>query len=331
VTVVAFDGACFGDGPLTGVGRAFVHGLRAYVEVAPHECVLLVPDGAHVAELAHVKTVTTPRGRWRRQRALPAVLRGLRAELLHSSVASVPLRAPCPTVATAHDLPWLHPEAEEPTGWWRRFATTRALRRAACVVAPSRMTYEDVRAVRGATGMVERVPHGVPTPPTPPADEAQRRGPLLVLGDDRPRKNRDLVRTAYERFRSGRADAPPLRFVGPPDDYVSEAEKGRLLRTCRAVVHASRFEGFGLPVLEALAHGAPVVCSDLRPLRELAGDVPRFVDPRDPASIAAGLAAITDDRAERARQVSRGPAQAAAMIPSAVADAWLRLHQGLLG
>ena len=53
-------------------------------------------------------------------------------------------------------------------------------------------------------------------------------GPFLVLGDDRPRKNRAVVRAAYARFHRDRAHAPPLRFVGPPDDYVDEAEKARI-------------------------------------------------------------------------------------------------------
>jgi hypothetical protein len=330
VSVVVFDGACFGDGPVTGVGRAFVNGLRAYAEVTPHECVLLVPDGARVDELSHIRQEAAPRGWWRRQRRLPETLRRLGAQLLHSSVASIPVRAPCPAIATAHDLPWLHPEAQEATGLWRRFATVRALRGAACVIAPSTMTRDDVRVLLAGRGAVERIPHGVPSPSNARIEEGARIGPLLVLGDDRPRKNRDLVRAAYDRFVRGRAEAPPLRFVGPPDSYVSEAEKDRLLRTCRAVVHASRFEGFGLPVLEALAYGAPVVCADLPPLRELAGDVPWFVDPADAASIAAGLTAITDDRRERSRQATEGPLRAARMTPEAVADAWLRLHLRLL-
>ncbi len=330
MSVVAFDGACFGDGPITGVGRAFVSGLRAYSEIAPHACVLLVPEGAQLEELADLQQVPAPRGWLRRQRTLPRILRRLRARLLHSSVASVPLTSPCPTIATAHDLPWLHPACGERTGWWRRFATTRALRSAALVIAPSTMTRDDARGLLTGASAVALVPHGVPPPAGPTPDEADRRGALLILGDDRPRKNRALVREGYARFVRGREDAPPLRFVGPPDDYVDEAEKARLLRSCRAVVHASRFEGFGLPVLEALAHGAPVVCSDLPSLRELAGDTPRYVDPADPASIAAGLAAVHDDPEERARQVAAGPARAAAMTPAAVAAAWLRLHEELL-
>ena len=327
MSVIAFDGVCLGDGPVTGVGRAFLDGLRAYAATSERECVLLVPTGARAPEVPQVRAVDAPRGRWRRQRLLPPLLRRLGASLLHSSVASVPLAAPCPTVATAHDLPWLHPEARERTSWWRRAATTRALRSAACVLAPSSMTQRDVqRLVTAPARKVELVPHGVEPPTQPPLPEAARSGPLLVLGDDRPRKNRANVREAYRRFARGRDGAPALRFVGPPDDYVDERETRQLLRTCRAVVHASCFEGFGLPVLEALAHGAPLVCSDLPPHRELAADVARFVDPTDPESIARGLRAVHEDAALRAHMADAGPRRAAQLTPAHTAAAWRSVH-----
>lgn len=331
MSVVAFDGACFVDGPVTGVGRAFLDGLRAYAETADAECVLLVPEGCEVEPLPGVRQVEAPRGRWRRQQRLPRLLEDLRAGVLHSSVASVPLCAPCPTIATAHDLPWLHPESGERASWWRRLATARALRSAARVLAPSTMTADDVRSLPGVRAAhVVLVPHGAPAPRTPCPDPARRDGPLLVLGDDRPRKNRARVREAYRRFAGARDDAPPLRFVGPPDDYVREAEKRELLARCRAVVHASCFEGFGLPVLEALAHGAPLVCSDLPPHRELAADVACFVDPNEPESIAQGLRAVHEDAALRAHMAEAGPRRAAQLTPAHTAAAWRSVHKEVL-
>ncbi|MEC9046874.1 MAG: glycosyltransferase family 1 protein [Planctomycetota bacterium] len=327
MSVIAFDGVCLGDGPATGVGRAFLDGLRAFAASGDEECVLLTPECAELEDLPGVRRVTAPRGRLRRQRQLPGLLRALGADLLHSSVAAVPLRAPCPTIATVHDLPWFHPELGERPSWWRRFATARALRSAARVLAPSTMTMRDARRLLGRDGdRVALVPHGALEATTTP--EEQRDGPLLVLGDDRPRKNRARVAAAHARLDP--SDRPPLRFVGPPDDYVDEAEKRALLQRCRAVVHASRFEGFGLPVLEALAHGAPLVCSDIEPLREIAGDVPRYVDPDDTASIEAGLEAVLRDRDLRRRQVSAGPARAANFSLRRLADNWRRVHAEVL-
>ncbi len=323
---IVFDGICFGDGPPTGVGRAFLSGLAAYAANTPHTCVLLVPAGATVDGLPTVRQVTAPRGALLRQLALPRLLRSLRADVLHSSVAAVPLFARCPTIATAHDLPWLHAELGEPTTTFRRFAAVRSLRTASAVLAPSRLTATDVVA---ATGRPHRdiwlVPHG--TPSVPCADVAARTGPFLVLGDARPRKNLARVREAHALASHSDASLPALQCIGPGHDYVDEAQKGALLARCRAVVHCSLFEGFGLPVLEGLAHGAPVVCSDLRPHREIAGEHAQFVDPRSPAAIAEQLLAVHQDVALRATLAEGGWHRAQHFPPQRVADAWHRVHQ----
>lgn len=326
--LIAFDGACLADGPVTGVGRAFVDGLAAYAARGEHECVLLLPAGANDPALANVRTAAAPRGGLRRQLALPRLLRALGASVLHSSVAAVPLRARCPTIATVHDLPWLHPEVGEPGTRWRRAVTRWSLRAAAAVLAPSAITRDDAARVLGGAAKVHVVPHGTSLGPAP--DEAAvraRAGAFLVLGDDRPRKNRDRVRAAHARARTHAADIPPLRFVGPPNDYVSEDEKRRLLAHCRALVHASLFEGFGLPVLEGLAHGAPVLCSDLPPHREIARDHALFADPRDETALADAFVRVHRDDALRWRLARGGHARAAELSPAAVAEHWARVHR----
>jgi glycosyltransferase involved in cell wall biosynthesis len=333
---IAFDGACFGDGPTTGVGRAFATGLAAYAARGDADCVLLLPANASDPAIAGVRTVKAPRGALRRQLQLPHLLRTLRADLLHSSVAAVPLRAPCPTVATVHDLPWLHdelraPDVGERTSRWRIFATVRALRSAAAVLAPSQFTARDARiAMQRRDARLVVVPHGTTLGPAP-TDAAidARSEPFLVLGDDRPRKNRARLVAAWQRALLVRPSLPPLRFVGPPDGYVDEVEKVRLLASCRALVHVSRFEGFGLPVLEGLAHGAPVLCSDLPPHREIAGEHAEFVPPTDVDAIAAGLVRLDRDRDRRRALAHGGHARARAFAPEAVADAWHRLHTEL--
>ncbi len=332
---VAFDGACLGDGPITGVGRAFLNGIEAYARLGGWQCVLLVPESAPLPNLEplpsrdQVQFVRAPRGAIARQLRLPRLLRQLAASVLHSSVAAVPLRAPCPTIATAHDLPWLHPELGEVSTPWRQFATRRALAAASAVLAPSQFTAEDVRRLLGARcPPLQVVPHGTRLGPAPdPTAIRARSGPLLVLGDDRPRKNRDRVRQAYALAAATCPGLPPLRFVGPPDDYVDEAEKVRLLRTCRAVVQCSRFEGFGMPVLEALAHGAPVLCADIPPFREIAGTAALFVDPLDVAAIAAGIARIHRDEALREALAMQGHRGAASATPELVAQRWRAVHE----
>lgn len=325
---LAFDGACFGDGPITGVGRAFATALAAYAAGYRDDCVLLLPQGADDPSIAGVRIAPAPRGALRRQLQLPKLLRNLGAALLHSSVAAVPLQAPCPTIATAHDLPWWHPELGERQSRWRRFATRRALRAADLVLVPSAATARDVRRELQSPGArILVVPHATALGPVP--DEASleaRTGAFLVLGDERPRKNRARLVAAWERAAVVRPQLPPLQFVGPPNAYVDEAEKATLLRTCRALVHVALFEGFGLPVLEGLANGAPVLCSDLPPHREIAGEHALFVDPLGADAIAAGLVRIDRDQALRRELALGGHARAAAFAPTTVAAAWRRCH-----
>ncbi|MCA8949578.1 MAG: glycosyltransferase [Planctomycetes bacterium] len=299
---VAFDAICLADGPITGVARAFLTGLCDYGARWPDDVIVLAPPGGDRGALPAVRIVDAPRGALRRQLQLPRLLRELAVDVVHSSVAAVPLRAPCPTIATVHDLPWLHPESGERSTWWRRFATRRALRAATAVIAPSRFTLDAAVRILGERhrDKLHLVPHATPEPTAPAGAPAARTGPFLVLGDDRPRKNRQRVRAAHALAAARNPGLPPLRFVGPPDDYVSEREKAELLSICRAVVACSLYEGFGLPVLEALAHGAPLICSDIPPHREIAGVDAALVDPRAVESIAAALAAPPPPHAPRA-------------------------------
>lgn len=330
--LIAFDGICLADGPPTGVARAFLTGLTAYARSADAPCVLLLPAGAPDPELAGVRTVPAPRGALRRQLVLPGLLRSLGACVLHSPVAAVPLRARCPTVATVHDLPWLHPELGERVACSRRFATRRSLRAAAAILSPSTATADDVRRwLPGRHAPLHVVPHACALGPVPdPAGTAARAGPFLVLGDDRPRKNLARLRAAHAAAAQRCATLPALQFVGPAHGFVDEATKGRLLRQCRAVVHVSRFEGFGLPVLEGLAHGAPVLCSDLPPHREIAGEHALFVPADDTDAIAAGLVRVHSDEALRTANALAGHARAAAFDPAGLAHRWRTLHTELV-
>ena len=332
MTTVVFDGACFGDGPITGVGRAFLNAVAAYAATFANRCMLLLPSGAPKPPLANVELVEAPRGAVRRQLALPRLLRELHAGVLHSSVAAVPLRAGCATIATVHDLPWLHPGLGERTTLWRRSVTRRALRSAAAIVAPSAFTARDVATLLpGTAPRVHVIAHGTELGAEPrPGAVARRSGPMLVLGDDRPRKNRDRVQKAHAIARQRCPRLPDLRFVGPPHDYVDEAAKLQLLGSCRAVVQCSLFEGFGMPVLEALANGAPVLCSDIEPFREITADGGALlVDPTSVEAIAGGMVRIHEDEQLREQLAGSGWRRAARFSRVGVAEQWCRLHTEL--
>ncbi|HEX6813247.1 MAG TPA: glycosyltransferase family 1 protein [Planctomycetota bacterium] len=330
VTVV-FDGACLGDGPVTGVGRAFLNALAAYAASTENRCVLLVPARAPAPTLAGVEPVEAPRGALRRQVAVPRLLRALGASVLHSSVAAVPLRAPCATIATVHDLPWLHRDLDEHTTMWRRFATRRSLRSAAAIVSPSAFTARDVASLLGSGAPpVHVIAHCTALGEEPrPGAAARRSGPLLVLGDDRPRKNRERVRQAHTLAQKRCPHLPELRFVGPPHDWVDEGAKLQLLGACRAVVQCSLFEGFGMPVIEALANGAPVLCSDIAPFREITDGTALLADPQSVEAIAAGLVRIHEDDALREHLAASGWRRASRFQCSTVAGQWRGLHTSL--
>jgi glycosyltransferase involved in cell wall biosynthesis len=146
-----------------------------------------------------------------------------------------------------------------------------------------------------------------------------RQGDILFLGTLEPRKNVGGLLEAYARLLGRRPDVPRLRLVGritaaaepwlqraaqPPlaghvdvPGYVADADRRALFDGAAMLVLPSWNEGFGLPVLEAMALGVPVVVSDRAALREVAGDTALYCDPSDPGSIAAAIAAVLDDPA----------------------------------
>ncbi len=324
---VAFDGTVLAAGPITGVARAFLTTLRSHAEHSGSECLLLLPEGAEDPELPGVSPVTAPSGPLARQLELPGLLRRIGCDLLHSPVAAVPLRCPCPVVATAHDLPWMHSPSPQDWTWRQRMATSWSLARASAVLAPSDFTADAVRRMLGADGRdkVRLLPHGIDLPEVA-AEVSARRGPLISLGDDRPRKNRERLREAMQRALQLDPDLPPLVFVGPPHNFVDECDKLRLLDECTAMLQLSSFEGFGLPVLEGLAHGAPVVCSDIPPHREIADGAALFVAPDSIENLAAAIIRICREASLRAYLAEAGRRRARSFDVATTAAAWHALH-----
>ncbi len=326
--IVLFDGAPLEDGNALGVATAFLTGLRAYAARWPGDAALALPEGAGDPRIEGVRVVDAPRGALARQLALPRLVKSLGARVLHSPVAALPLACRAPCIATVHDLPWLDPDCGETRPWRTRTAIAWSLRKAARVLAPSKFTREAALQLGVATEKCLVLPHATELPQNPPPSE-QRRGDLLILGDDRPRKNRTRVESAIALAQTRDPRVPPGRFVGPPHGRVDAKAKGVLLRECRVLVHMSVYEGFGLPVLESLAHGLPVACSDIPPHREIAGDAAVFADPRDVDAMADAILRACVDDALRLRLREDGLHRAASFAPDTVARAWRQLHEEL--
>jgi glycosyltransferase involved in cell wall biosynthesis len=244
------------------------------------------------------------------------LLRRLRPALAHFQHA-LPLACPSPAVVTIHDLSF----EREPTlmGLRERLifrsVVPRAARLASRVIAVSELTKRDLVELYGIPDeKIVVVPNGVDPRfradcPRPAGDYAlvvgalqKRKDPqaaieaLALLGNGKLR----LVFAGPDR--GGRAEAErAAERVGLRDrvdfrGYVSQDELAELYRGAACLVFPSRYEGFGLPALEAMASGTPVVATTAGALPEVAGDAAILVGERDPVAIAGGIERALADR-----------------------------------
>jgi glycosyltransferase involved in cell wall biosynthesis len=217
------------------------------------------------------------------------------ADVLHCPTFRGPFRARQPLVVTVHDLAVLrHPEwFNRWTATYSRYAVPRVVRAASRVIAVSEFTRRELRSLLGVDAVV--IPNAVEDVFTPDGPRAEG-DYVLAVGTLEPRKN--LARIAQAVDGELRVvGARGWRGVEPPDNVtwlgdVGDAELARLYRGARCLVYASLYEGFGIPVAEALACGCPVVTSRDSPMAELAPDA-ALVDPYDVASIREGIARAT--------------------------------------
>ncbi|HVA22186.1 MAG TPA: glycosyltransferase family 1 protein [Candidatus Micrarchaeia archaeon] len=274
---------------------------------------------------------------------LPGLVRGAGCDLWHAPFPLVPLGLGTPMVVTHHDcIPERMPAYfGRSRRWIYRTGVRSALRRARLVIVPSASVAADcARFYRLPGARVRVVPMAVTLPPPPSLpDRSYRRrlgigdaDYLLVVGRPRPHKGyRTLVR-ALGALPAGQR--PLLVSVGTPDPHLRdghEAEAGRLgvallrasgvtdddllalYRGATLVAVPSLVEGFGLPLLEALAAGAPVLASDIQPLRASGAGSCRFVAAGDAGAWAEALRACLADDSWRRRAATAGPRRAAAL------------------
>lgn len=291
----------------TGVGR-YARSMAALLRaLAGHEAeslTALMPECSSASEM---------------ELELPALLAREEFDLFHSPLWYLPVVLRCGALVTVHDaIPATHPgfttEAFRPL-WKRAYAEVR---RAEGVVCPTEHARE--RVTEALSLEPERV-HVVPEAPaeafSPRPQEAVDEALaelgvdepyVLCVGSVEPRKNPDGVLDAIASLPEARR--PLALFTGPAGGFYLEAHAARrglegrvralglvrdellarLYSGARAVLCCSHAEGFGLPVVEAWACGAPVVASGTTSLAEVAGDAALLVDPKDPAAIAASVA-----------------------------------------
>lgn len=245
--------------------------------------------------------------------ALPLAARRERVQVLHCPSFRAPLRAPMPVVVTVHDLAVLRDPGVFPR-WSRTYsrATLKPiLRNAARVIAVSEFTKRDVLELFALPEeRVRVVPNAVDAVFSPDGSAAGG-DYVLAVGTLEPRKNLTRLTEAMRdidlelRVVGARGWGQPdvdvtlrrVRWLG----YVPDDELARLYRGAACVAYPSLYEGFGIPVLEAMASGAPVVTSKDTAMAEVADGAAVLVDPEDVESIAAGVREAIARRDELSR------------------------------
>jgi glycosyltransferase involved in cell wall biosynthesis len=226
-------------------------------------------------------------------------------------------------------------------------ALRRAVERGAWVHTPSQFVATEAKEVLG-TDRVVAVPHGVPRialPPTPLGGLVGDSQFILAMGTLEPRKNIPRLVAAFAPVAAAHpglqlllagADGPAkpavlaARAALPPGiqkrvhvaGYVDERMRATLLARASVFAYPSLYEGFGFPVIEALAAGTPVVAGNAGAIPEVAGDGALLVDPSDVDAIAEGLTRVLDDPALAESLVRAGRRQAAGY-------SWRRAAEGL--
>jgi len=268
------------------------------------------------------------------QGGLPRALRRRRASLVHAPNCFLPLARPCPGVVTIHDLAFeAFPEDFAPrTRWKYATFTPAAARSAERVIVPSSFTRDDVVRRYGAAPEKVRV---IPEAPALPVGDAPAPGGeyLLAVGDVRAKKNLGVLAEAARRLGvrlvlAGIGDAGPLAGPGvEATGWVDDARLDALMRGASVLVHPSRYEGFGLVVVEAMARGTPVACADATALPETAAGAAELFDPDDPADVTAAI----ERAAARRDELSRlGRARAAELSWARTAALTREVYEELL-
>ena len=296
------------------------------------------------------------------QVVMPRLLRRFNADILHCLQFVAPLRSPCPVVVTVHDLGYLHdPHAtEQPRLSYYRWIVPRSLSRARAVACVSEATVGEVRSLfPSVADRLWLTPQGVPTwvaqHPEPPEARGPQ-APFLFVGTLEPRKNIERLLGAYRAFREVRRrlgkPCPRLVIVGPRgwrdrslrrllssltaqdgvvvEGYCDQEGLWRLYGLARALLFPSLHEGFGFPILEAMAAGTPVMTSNRGAMAEVAGDAALLVDPLDLAALADAMHRLVDDAELVRNLVMRGRANLARWPWSRTADSACHLYRRIL-
>jgi glycosyltransferase involved in cell wall biosynthesis len=273
-----------------------------------------------------------------------------RVDLLHLLAFPTPPLWRGRAILTIHDAtPWLH---EDTTSLGMRYyyrpLYQQALRRASAVITVSHAARADlIRVLDLDPDLVHVTYNGVDRPFFEArAPEGPRAPYLLAVGTIEPRKNVPVLLEAFRRLRADGRDLE-LVLVGrqgwanplPLGDLaahvrltgaLSDRELPELYAGAACFVLPSLYEGFGLPLAEAMAAGAPAVASDIPALREVGGDAVRYAPPSDPGALADAIRGALDQRDESATMAQRARERARRFSWDACATETLEIYRRVI-
>ncbi|GAB4495023.1 MAG: glycosyltransferase family 1 protein [Anaerolineales bacterium] len=338
-------------------------GARFSVFVQPHQRALLnLPANAPVEFIAVPTMSPAVRLLWEQTR-FPQQLMRLQPNLLHSPHYTMPLAAPIPTIVTLHDAtffyyPQYHTRAKR---HFFPFIMRLSARRAAALLTVSESTRQDMqRWIAAPPEKTFATPLGVapdfsPIDDTAILDAAARKYALppkfiLFVGLLEPRKNLPALLRAYTRLaplapetalvivgRTGWMTQaildqtpahlhPRIHFTG----YVDQADLPAVYNLAGVFVYPSFYEGFGLPVLESLACGTPVITTPISSMPEVAGDAALYVPPQDDAALSEAILRILNDPNLAQTLRARGLERAATFTWQRTAQQTLQVYRRVL-
>jgi len=287
-------------------------------------------------------------------------LRGLNADLVHFGMVQQPVMYHGSTITTMHDLttarftnPDKNPLTFKVKQLVYKWVNKTAARKSAAIITPTQYVKDDVADFTGVnpekiTVTYEAADYITDTPA--PVEGLAGKQFIMYLGRPTPHKNLGRLIAAFVELHkthpslhlvlAGKKDANYRRHEARVSaehipnviftDFISDAQLRWLYEHCSAYIFPSLSEGFGLPGLEAMVHGAPVVSSNATCLPEVYGDAAHYFDPLDVSDMAAKITSVIDDPALRGQLVEKGKQQARKYSWDQMAEQTLDLYESVL-